>query len=411
MAHLQQDSRSGKYLIRFRYEGVEYKRSLKTSSRREALAVLGQVDEMLRLLERGRLELPDDADPASFIISNGKRATPRTASIVRTVADLFRAYHDSLPPQAKEPTTLEGEARHVRHLLRHLGASRPIRSLSAADLELYAERRSQDRWRGKKIKPDTIKKELTTFRLVWNWAAHCGHVSGPSPVHGVRLPKIGEKPPFMTWAEIEMTISRGGLTLEQEQELWGSLFLTAEQVDAVLDYVKEVARHEFIYPMFVFAAHTGARRSEILRSRLDDLNFEARIVRIREKKRARTKSVTFRNVDMSRRFFDVMQDWLQGHPGGQFTICSHSRSDTEPRRLSCCRGTDHFKTTLRGSKWEKIRGFHVFRHSFASNAAAAGVDQRIIDEWMGHQTEEMRRRYRHLYPEQRRAAMNRVFCP
>ena len=24
---------------------------------------------------------------------------------------------------------------------------------------------------------------------------------------------------------------------------------------------------------------------------------------------------------------------------------------------------DHFKRTLAGSKWSKIRGFHVFRHS------------------------------------------------
>jgi integrase len=53
---------------------------------------------------------------------------------------------------------------------------------------------------------------------------------------------------------------------------------------------------------------------------------------------------------------------------------------------------DRFRRTLDGNRWKKIKGFHVFRHSFASNLAAAGVDQRIIDEWMGHQTEEMRRR-------------------
>ena len=29
---------------------------------------------------------------------------------------------------------------------------------------------------------------------------------------------------------------------------------------------------------------------------------------------------------------------------------------------------------------------------------AAGVDQRLIDDWVGHTTEEMRRRYRHLIP-------------
>ena len=52
------------------------------------------------------------------------------------------------------------------------------------------------------------------------------------------------------------------------------------------------------------------------------------------------------------------------------------------------RGTDW---NLEGSRnWFKI-GFHSYRHSFASNLAAAGVDQRIIDEFMGHQTEAMRK--------------------
>ena len=34
-----------------------------------------------------------------------------------------------------------------------------------------------------------------------------------------------------------------------------------------------------------------------------------------------------------------------------------------------------------------------------------GVDQRVIDEFMGHQTEAMRKRYRHLFPSSRRAAI------
>lgn len=68
-----------------------------------------------------------------------------------------------------------------------------------------------------------------------------------------------------------------------------------------------------------------------------------------------------------------------------------------------------FNKVLTGSKWSKLRGFHVLRHSFASNLAAGGVDQRIIDEWMGHQTDEMRRRYRHLFPDQQREALESVF--
>jgi integrase len=65
----------------------------------------------------------------------------------------------------------------------------------------------------------------------------------------------------------------------------------------------------------------------------------------------------------------------------------------------------HTAWCLKSSRnWFKI-GFHTYRHSFASNLACLGVDQRIIDEFMGHQTEEMRKRYRHLFPKQRRPAI------
>ena len=50
-------------------------------------------------------------------------------------------------------------------------------------------------------------------------------------------------------------------------------------------------------------------------------------------------------------------------------------------------------------------GFHSYRHSFASNLAAAGVDQRLIDEFMGHTTEAMRKRYQHLFPSAKRSAI------
>src|SRR5262249_23040073 len=76
------------------------------------------------------------------------------------------------------------------------------------------------------------------------------------------------------------------------------------------------------------------------------------------------------------------------------------------------KATTRFWRPLRGSKWclnsrknHFKLGFHTYRHSFASNLAAAGVDQRVIDEWMGHQTEAMRRRYRHLFPKDRRSAI------
>ena len=54
-------------------------------------------------------------------------------------------------------------------------------------------------------------------------------------------------------------------------------------------------------------------------------------------------------------------------------------------------------------------GWHTFRHSLASNMASAGVDQRIINETLGHHTKEMERRYRHLLPKKQADALHGLF--
>jgi integrase len=181
-----------------------------------------------------------------------------------------------------------------------------------------------------------------------------------------------------------------------------------------LSFVQERARHAFLYPMFCFVAHIGARRSEVMRCRIGDLDLEGKTVVLHEKKRAKNKR-TMRRVPLSDFLCGVLRTWLAEHPGGQYLFChqlqvvrSKSRR-TETAALSRNEANDHFKRTVEGSKWAKLRGWHVFRHSFASNCAAGGVDQRLIDAWLGHTTEEMRRRYRHLFPDQQREAIQSVF--
>ncbi|NUM37266.1 MAG: tyrosine-type recombinase/integrase [Candidatus Brocadiae bacterium] len=63
-----------------------------------------------------------------------------------------------------------------------------------------------------------------------------------------------------------------------------------------------------------------------------------------------------------------------------------------------------FKSLIKGTKFEGI-GFHCFRHSLASNLAAKGIKPYVIDEILWHQTQEMRERYRHLFPEQKAEAI------
>ena len=62
MASLELDPASGRYRVRFRFGGQAFKRSLRTKSRRVAAASLGQVEEVLRMLQLGLTELPEEVD-------------------------------------------------------------------------------------------------------------------------------------------------------------------------------------------------------------------------------------------------------------------------------------------------------------------------------------------------------------
>ena len=57
MAWLQTDP-SGNYHISFRFRGRNFKRSLKTKSEQRANSRLHRLEENIRLVESGRLELP-----------------------------------------------------------------------------------------------------------------------------------------------------------------------------------------------------------------------------------------------------------------------------------------------------------------------------------------------------------------
>ncbi len=162
--------------------------------------------------------------------------------------------------------------------------------------------------------------EMTTFRLIWNWAEQNDHVQKRCPTRGLKYPKQDEKPPFRTSAEIARIVDRSQLSETQETELWDCLFLDSDQIEKLLDEVQRLELLPFIYPMFLMTAHTGARRSEIVRSQLDDLDFGSGTIVIREKKRSRKMSLSFRRVPMTARLERDLRIWIEEHPGGQFAI-------------------------------------------------------------------------------------------
>jgi integrase len=390
----------------------------------------------MRLKQR-LLVLPEGTDIVSFVQHDGNPPAigptlphaPRQAITLGTLRDRYLATHGNGTIEANSLDTCK---LHLAHFCRVFGDAFPLHELSLAKLQEYVNRRAKE-----KISPITIRKEIATLRAAWNWGGPMDLTSGNFLNRGLRYPKADDKPPFMTCDEIERQVKAGG----DPDVLWDALYLQTTEIDELLAQVKAKDSHSWIYPLFAFAAHTGARRSEIIRALVADVDFKGNTVLIREKKRARGKRTT-RRVPLTPLLNGVLKDWLNEHPGGPFLFChgdvvsrSKRRSPTtghkgektrasgqkdrmatirqrsQPAASALTRNEvhDHFKRTLASSKWDVIRGLHCLRHSFISACASKGVDQRLVQEWCGHMTAEMSRRYAHLYPSTQQEAIKRVF--
>jgi hypothetical protein len=108
VASLQLDPKSGRYYIRFYYGGQEYKRSIKTKNEVVARGFLGRVEETVQLLEQGWIEMPADADPGRFILSDGKHKSKAVVQKLLTLDDLFTLYRLACTLSASTLTKCSG---------------------------------------------------------------------------------------------------------------------------------------------------------------------------------------------------------------------------------------------------------------------------------------------------------------
>lgn len=411
--------RGKSYRVVFRFDGERYSRSLQTRSEKVALGALHRLEDNLRRVELGTLSIPQSVDVADFLLSDGmagqKEKPEPKRSPIRTLGKLCESYLASMPEGALESNTRNCIDIHIRHFEREFGRQLSLLEIDQVKLQEYVNKRAKAKGRrGMPLRPETIKKELATLTAIWNWALRAKHVNAPLEKYGLRFPKSPQKPPFQTFAEVTRKCKSAGLSQEDREQLWDSVFLTVPDIEELLAHVRKLGGHPFIYPMFAFAAHTGARRSEMMRSRLQDIDLPGKRAVIREKKRVRGQETT-RTVPLSPFIVDVLTEWFEVHPGGMATfavnchIAKGKKFRLEPTAVTVDEASHHFVHTVKDTKWKNLRGWHVFRHSFCSNCAASGVDQRIIDAWVGHQTEEMRRRYRHLLPHRENEAIAAVF--
>lgn len=130
MASLEQ--RAGRFRIVFRFGGQKFHHALNTDNADDAEGCLVRLQENLRLLERGRLELPPGADLPVFLLSDGKLNAKLCVVKPLTLKEFFEHYKAQLPDGAKEANTRYIENIHLAHLSRILGSRTAMCAVSTA---------------------------------------------------------------------------------------------------------------------------------------------------------------------------------------------------------------------------------------------------------------------------------------
>jgi hypothetical protein len=167
MANLGKEN--GVYLARFRYQGHEYKKSLKTSDVAHARAALRRVEDALHWLTIGHLAVPAGIDPGDFVVSGGQLRDPRSKPrAVPTLDAAVREYTTNLGHLAvSNRATVRTRLSNLQRKLKGR-ASVPLDRIEKRELEAFVQARLKER------SSTTVAKKRVTVMQFFGSVSVCG---------------------------------------------------------------------------------------------------------------------------------------------------------------------------------------------------------------------------------------------
>ncbi len=391
MAKPFKDAKSGNYFVSFSFKAKRYKRTTASASLAEAKRTQRIIDGKVAQLKAGLLRVPDGVGAADFVFDGKTAPEGDGEGEGLSLGEFIEAYLKEAAPPNKAESTYVTEQVHLRHLAEFAG-EKDVREVGDLDYSFFE---AYKRWRHEAGRTNvTINKELGTFRGAFNAGVRSGRLLA-NPLDGVKWLKTDEEfDRFRTGQEIEELIANGGCSDKEIAVLRSLRYLSTSEITAVLELVSGDKIHAFV----ATAAYTGMRFSEIRGLRWADVNFNSGLVLARGAKGSTQQQESARYISLHHRLAGILSERRKNTQGAQV----FATEDGEARSKDFY--YYHIKKLTDGTAFEGIR-YHTFRHSFASNLALHGVDQRVIDRFMGHQTEAMRKRYQHLFPQAQQQAI------
>jgi integrase len=173
-------------------------------------------------------------------------------------------------------------------------------------------------------------------------------------------------------------------------------FLSADEHEQALKLAKEHG----IYPEVATALCTGMRREELRRMGWAEVDFERAVVMVPKSKSRRPRA-----IPMSDKLRAVLLEQQAETGNRKYVFPGRERRDQsgmrrrswwisalKPLQAALPVFTDNMAETATG------RGWHLFRHTFASRLVQAGVPIAKVSAWLGHANIATTMIYAHLAP-------------
>jgi integrase len=238
---------------------------------------------------------------------------------------------------------------------------RKFTPLSIVEIETYLqELKSED------LSNATINSYLTTLKQLYNYAEKRKFLQDNTAKQVRRLKKKPRKPPR---------------------------YFTDNEIERILSYNTPYR------DAFIILLYTGIRKSALIFLEWENIDFENKVIKIRNKEGFTTKSGKNRTIPMHPKVEGILRKRREktGY------IFSYSTGNPHHRN----KWNDSLRRIL---KKENIQhaSIHTFRHTFATRFLESGGSLRQLQEILGHANIETTMIYAHLVPEHVRNAINRL---
>lgn len=158
--------------------------------------------------------------------------------------------------------------------------------------------------------------------------------------------------------------------------------LTPDQLSAVISQIDNI-KHK---SMVLLAYSSGIRIGELLNLKVEDLDFDRRMLHIRGAKGRKDRYSILSNtvIEMLKQYIKAYgpKAYLyEGQHGGRY-------SNSSVQKL--------WKRALRAAGISETYNFHCLRHSFATHVLENGTDIRFIQQLLGHRSSRTTEIYTHV---------------